>query len=75
MAATRVKDLKAVAVELEVRLLFETKPGDEAIAAAALGRLPRDVSIPENEMPFKAAKGWVIISGPVDYYYQKSAAE
>jgi len=38
-ATGRVKGVKAVAEEIEVRLPFEIKRGDEEIATAAIGRL------------------------------------
>jgi len=47
-AAGRVKGVKAVAEEIEVRLPLEKKRGDEEIAAAALGRLSWDVSVPRG---------------------------
>ena len=75
MAATRVKGVKAVAEELEVRLPFETKRSDEAIAGAAIERLSWDVSIPKDAVHVKVEKGWVTLSGQVDYYYQKNAPE
>lgn len=75
MAAIRVKGVKAVAEELEVRLPFETKRSDEAIAAAAIERLSWDVSIPKDAVKVKVEKGWVTVSGQVDYYYQKNAPE
>ena len=72
-AATRVKGVKAVAEELEVRLPVETKRTDEAIATAAIERLSWDVSIPKDAVMVKVEKGWVTLSGQVDYYYQKNA--
>jgi osmotically-inducible protein OsmY len=74
-AAIRVKGVKAVAEEIEVRLPFETKRSDEAIAAAAIERLSWDVSIPKDAVMVKVEKGWVTISGQVDHYYQRSAPE
>ena len=44
MAARRVRGVKAVAEEIEVRLPFEAKRGDDDIAAAAIERLAWDVS-------------------------------
>jgi len=41
-AARRVNDVKAVAEEIEVRLPFNVKHGDEEIAAAAVDRLRWD---------------------------------
>jgi len=75
MAATRVKGVRAVAEELEVRLPFETKRTDEAIAAAAIERVSWDVSIPKDAVLVRIEKGWVTLTGQVDFYYQKNAPE
>ncbi|MFN0194770.1 MAG: BON domain-containing protein [Aestuariivirga sp.] len=74
-AAGRVKGVKAVAEEIEVRLPFNTKRGDEEIAAAAIERLAWDVSVPKDAIKVKIEKGWVTLTGQVDWHYQKEAAE
>jgi osmotically-inducible protein OsmY len=73
-ATGRVKGVRAVAEEIEVRLPFEIKRGDEEIATAAVGRLAWDVSIPHNAVKVKVEKGWVTLNGQVESYYQKEAA-
>lgn len=73
-ATGRVKGVKAVAEEIEVRLPFEIKRGDEEIATAAIGRLAWDVSIPCNTVKVKVEKGWVTLNGQVESHYQKEAA-
>ena len=75
MAAGRVKGVKAVAEEIEVRLPFETQRSDEAIAAAAIERLSWNVSVPKDSVKVKVEKGWVTLTGQVDWWYQKDAAE
>jgi osmotically-inducible protein OsmY len=75
MAVSRVKGVKAVAEEIEVRLPFETKRSDEDLAAAALSRLGWDGSVPRDAIKVKVEKGWVTLSGDVDWYYQKAAAQ
>jgi osmotically-inducible protein OsmY len=74
-AAGRVKGVRAVAEELEVRLPFETKRGDEEIAAAAIERLSWDVSVPRDAIKVKVEKGWVTLTGEVDWRFQEQAAE
>lgn len=74
-AARRVKGVAAVAEEIEVKLPFETERGDDEIAAAAVDRLGWDASIPRDAVQVKVEKGWVTLSGEVDWYYQKSAVE
>ena len=73
-AASRVKGVKAVAEELEVRLPFDIKRGDEEIAAAAMQRLSWDASVPRDAVKVKVEKGAVTLSGEVDWHYQKEAA-
>jgi osmotically-inducible protein OsmY len=74
MAARRVKDVKAVADEIEVRLPFETQRADDEIAAAAIARLAWDVSIPADSVKVTVENGWLTLTGEVDWYYQKLAA-
>lgn len=74
-AARRVKGVRAVAEEIEVRLPFETKRSDEEIAAAAIERLSWNVSVPKDAVQVKVEQGWVTLTGQVDWWYQKEAAE
>jgi osmotically-inducible protein OsmY len=74
-AAYRVKGVKAVAEEIEVRLPFDTQRSDDAIAAAAIERLSWDVSIPQDAIAVKVEKGWITLTGYVPYRYQREAAE
>jgi len=73
--AAAVKGVKAVAEEIEVRLPFETERDDGEIAAAAVDRLSWDVSVPRNAVKVLVEKGWVSLSGEVDWFFQKNAAE
>ena len=75
MAARRVKGVKAVAEEIEVRLPFNHRRDDADIAAAAVERLAWDVSIPRDAIKVQVEKGWVTLTGQVDWHYQKDAAE
>jgi osmotically-inducible protein OsmY len=73
-AAGRVRGVKAIAQEIEVRLPFDVKRGDEEIAAAAIHRLSWDVAVPRDAVKVKVEKGWITLTGQVDWYYQKEAA-
>jgi osmotically-inducible protein OsmY len=73
-AAGRVKGVKAVAEEIEVRLPFSVKHGDEEIATAAVNRLAWNSSIPKDSIKVKVEKGWVTLSGAVEWNYQKTSA-
>ena len=74
-AAGRVKGVKAVAEELEVKLPFDVRRDDEAIAAAAVDRLGWDVSVPRDAVKVRVEHGWVTLSGEVDWWFQGQAAE
>src|ERR1700735_1020935 len=74
-AARRVKGVKAVAEEIEVRLPFNTQRPDEEIAAAAIERLAWNASVARDSVQVKVEKGWITLTGEVDSWYQKDAAE
>ena len=75
MAASRVKGVKAVAEEIEVRLPFDQRRTDENIAAAAINRMDWDVAVPEAGVEVKVENGWLTLTGLVDWHYQRQAAE
>ncbi|WP_207388236.1 BON domain-containing protein [Lichenihabitans psoromatis] len=75
MAAGRVKGVKAVAEELEVRLPFDTQRTDEEIATSAIDRLSWDVAVPSDSVKVRVEKGWVTLTGQVEWFYQKEAAK
>jgi osmotically-inducible protein OsmY len=73
-AAGRVKGVRAVAEEIEVRLPFDMKRSDQDIAAAAIERLSWNVSVPKGSVQANVEKGWVTLTGQVEWWYQKEAA-
>jgi len=74
-AASRVKGVRAVAEQLEVRLPFESERDDQDIAEAALERLAWNTKIPRDSITVHVEQGWVKLSGNVDAQYQRQAAE
>jgi osmotically-inducible protein OsmY len=73
-AASRVKGVKAVAEEIEIKLAGDMRRTDDQIAGAALDSLLWDVSVPKDKIKVKVEKGWVTLSGDVDWHFQKEAA-
>ncbi len=73
-AARRVKGVRAVAEEIEVRLAFDARRGDDDIAAAAVNRLAWDMSVPREAVKVRVESGWVTLTGTVEWHYQKVAA-
>jgi osmotically-inducible protein OsmY len=74
-AASRVKGVRAVVEEIEVKLPYDVKRSDEDIAAAAIDRLGWNSSIPDGAIEAKVEKGWVTLSGMVDWHFEKAEAE
>ncbi|MDG5488807.1 BON domain-containing protein [Sphingomonas sp. BGYR3] len=73
-AARRVIGVKAVAQEIEVRFASDPKTSDEEIAQRILSLFAWDVSIPDRRVQVKVEKGYVTLTGEVDWHYQKQAA-
>ncbi len=72
-AAKRVYGVKAVANDIEVKLLSERT--DTEIATAALQALAGNVNVPSNQIKVTVKKGWLTLEGKVDWAFQKEAAE
>ncbi|MBS0252711.1 MAG: BON domain-containing protein [Proteobacteria bacterium] len=74
-AARRVKGVRAIAQEIEVRYPAEIKTSDEEIAKRVLSVLKWHAMIPESHVRVTVQKGWVNLSGELDWQYQKKVVE
>jgi len=74
-AAARVFGVKAVAEKIEVRLPGTFKRSDEEIGEAAANALEWNVSVPYERIKLQVEQGAVTLTGDVDWWYQKDAAE
>jgi osmotically-inducible protein OsmY len=74
-AAHRVKGVKAVVNEIEVRLLPGSERTDEDIAAAVLRALEWDALVPTEKIKVTVSKGWVTLDGEVEWQYQREDSE
>lgn len=74
VAAGRVKGVKAIAEEIEVKLPSLSKRDDGEIASAAINRMSWDTSIPKDAVKVKIQDGWVTLTGQVEWFFQKDAA-
>jgi osmotically-inducible protein OsmY len=74
-AAGRVRGVRAIAEELEIRYFSIADYGDEEIAKRALDVISCDLSVPKDRVKVKIEKGWVTLRGDVDWRFQKQAAE
>src|SRR5438309_7370098 len=74
-AAHRVRGVKAVANDIEVRLPGSSERTDADIAAAAIHALEWDAFVPVDKLDVTVSKGWVTLKGDVEWQYQKQDAE
>ena len=74
-AARRVRGVKAVANDIEVRIPGSSERTDADIAAAAARALEWDVMVPADKIKVTVSKGWVTLEGEVEWQYQRDAAE
>ncbi|MGL5003413.1 MAG: BON domain-containing protein [Casimicrobium sp.] len=74
-AVWRVKGVKAIAEEIEVRFSTDKKRADDQIAQRAVDMLAWDASVPDGAIRVKVQDGWVHLDGEVDWQFQRQAAE
>jgi osmotically-inducible protein OsmY len=72
-AALRVAGVKAVANDIEVKLLSERTDAD--IAEAAIRALQWDAVVPADKIQVTVSKGWVTLKGEVNWNFEKQDAE
>jgi osmotically-inducible protein OsmY len=74
-AALRVRGVRAVVEQIEVRYPDNPRIGDEALADRCARVLEWDVEIPERSIALKVERGCVTLEGSVPRYHQKAAAD
>ncbi len=74
-AAKRVKGVRAIAQEIEIRFPNDKKTSDDQIAKRALDIIAWDSTIPKDKVLVKVQNGFVTLSGEVDWFYQRDDAE
>ena len=73
-AAQKVTGVKALAVELNVTLPGSSNRSDADIARTAENVLEWTTNWPKDHIKVMVEKGWVTITGMVDYEYQRQLA-
>lgn len=74
-AVRHVDGVKAIAMELDVKLSTDHKRSDTEIAQAALHSLRWHTWVPSERIQVEVDQGWVTLSGDVDWQYQLVSAE
>jgi osmotically-inducible protein OsmY len=70
----RVKGVKGIAEEIEVRLVGQKGTADDEIAKRAVNAITWNVSIPRDKVQVKVQGGWITLTGKLEWQYQKNAA-
>jgi osmotically-inducible protein OsmY len=73
--ARRVRGVKAVANDIEVKLPLSAERTDPDIAAAALHALKWDAFIPDDQVKVTVSKGWITLDGEVNWQFERDDAE
>jgi osmotically-inducible protein OsmY len=74
-ATRRVRGVRAVANDIEVRLPGVGERSDPDIAAAAAQTLEWDTLVPAERIETTVSRGWITLTGVVEWEYQRRAAE
>jgi osmotically-inducible protein OsmY len=73
-AARRVSGARALAVEMDVKLAGPSMRNDTDIASSAESALMWATFLPKDRVKVMVEKGWITLSGSVDWEYQQRAA-
>lgn len=74
-AVRRVRGVRAIAEEIEIRLPYAKKTSDDEIAKRAANILGWDSQVPNDAIEITVQNGWVTLKGAVDWQFQRRAAE
>jgi osmotically-inducible protein OsmY len=74
-ATHRVRGVKAVANDIEVRLPGDAERTDADIAAAAVRAIEWDAFVPSGQVDITVSKGWVTLKGEMEWQFQRDEAE
>jgi osmotically-inducible protein OsmY len=74
-AALRIAGVRAVANEIEVKLIPGGERSDADIARSALNVLEWNMYVPQDRIKIQVEQGRVTLEGSVEWRYQKEAAE
>lgn len=74
-AVRRVAGVRGIAMELDVKLSAAHERSDSEIAQAATQSLRLNSLVPDGTVQVEVEKGWVTLTGEVDWGYQFASAE
>lgn len=71
----RIKGVKGIAEEIEVRFRQGAGSADDEIAQRTIDMLKWSTLVPEGKVQLKVEHGWVTLTGVLDWNYQRRGAE
>ena len=74
-ALRRVSGVKAIALELDVKLSARHKRNDTELAAAIENALKWNSVVPADKVRVTVDNGWVTLAGELDWDYQRTSVE
>jgi len=74
LAAKRVRDVKAVAVDINIDLFPEDNSNDTELGAAIVDAFTWNTLIPVEKIKVRVENNWVTLEGEVEWQYQREAA-
>jgi len=74
-AVHRVSGVRGIALELDVKLAAQHKRSDSEIAESASMALRLNSLVPDGRVQVEVEKGWITLTGEVDWGYQRASAE
>lgn len=73
-AVARIKGVRAIAQEIEVRFPVDESNADDEIARRVVDTLKWSTLVPDERVQVKVEDGWVTLSGDLEWNYQKVGA-
>ncbi|MES2046322.1 MAG: BON domain-containing protein [Pseudomonadota bacterium] len=73
-ATRRVAGVRAIAEEIKVRLPADRKTADHEIAKRIIDMFAWNVAVPDEALTVKVERGWVTLTGTVDWRFQSDEA-
>lgn len=74
-AVGRLKGVKGIAQEIEVRYAGTHGTSDDEIAQRAVNTIKWNTMVPDDKVQVKVQDGWVTLTGALDWNYEKIGAE
>ena len=71
----RLKGVKGIACEIEVRPIGTNVTADDEIARQAVQSIGWNTQIPKNVVQVRVEKGWVTLKGELHWHFQRTAVE